>query len=204
MKYFNAITAIVIISLLFSCTKNTKEENNTQNETPEVFQDKEIISDITSWKRGYYSIIEELYSEIKEQNEELQALEKNIEQITEDNYRDTKEIYKYISNNQNYYTEAKSYITSIQDSILKEKINVILVKSENDFNTYTENLNLLKETLKRKEQELTDLYSAMKIIITLHSMEKYQNNDFPDTSAVKKLIERYENLNESINTKINN
>lgn len=204
MKYFNTITVLVIISLVFSCTKNTKEENNTQNETPEVFQDKEIISDITSWKRGYYSIVEELYSEIKEQNEELQALEKNIEQIAEDNYRDTKEIYKYISNNQNYYTEAKKYIISIQDSILKEKINVILVKSEDDFNTYTENLNLLKENLKRKEQELTDLYSAMKIIVTLRSMETYQNNDYPDTTAIIKLVERYENLNEIINTKINN
>ena len=194
----------MLISLIFSCTGNIKEKNNSQNETPEIFQDKEIISDISSWKRGYYNIVEELYSEIKERNEELQTLENNIEQIAEDNYRDTKDIYKYLSNNQNYYIDAKDYINSIKDSVLKEKINVLLVKSEEDFNNYTADLNFLKETLQKKDQELTDLYSAMKIVITLHSIETYQNNEFPDTSAVYKLIERYENLNENINTKIKN
>ena len=204
MKQFISIIVILFISPVFSCTDNSKEKNNSQNETPEIFREKDIFNDISSIKRGYYNIVEELYFEIKEQNEELQPLEKNIEQIAEDNYRDTKEIYKYISNNQNYYTEAKDYIISIQDSVLKEKINVLLVKSEEDFNTYTADLNFLKETLKRKEQKLTDLYSAMKIVITLHSIETYQNNVFPDTTAVNKLIERYENLIDNINTKIKN
>jgi len=198
MKQIIKITTIVLISLILSCT-NTKEESNTRNETPEIFQDKEIISDISSWKRGYYNIVEELYSEIKEKNEELQSIEKNIKQIAEDNYNDTKEIYKYISNNQNYYTGTKDYIISIQDSILREKINVILAKSEKGFKNYTADLNFLKETLNRKEQELADHYSAMKIVLTLHSIETYQNNEFPDTSAVNKLIKRYENLIENLN-----
>lgn len=202
MNYIKLISVSLLIIFISSCSD--RKGQNDQGETPDAFQDKELISDISSWKRGYYNLVEDLYSEIKEKNEELQTIDKNIEQIAEDNYKDTKEIYKFFSNNKNYYTDASSYTASLQDSILKNKIDLLLLKSEENFNAASINLNLLKETLKNKEQELSDLYKAMKIVITLHTIENYQINEIPDTSAANNLIDRYENLIETVNIKIKN
>ncbi len=213
MKRYTILILTVALLTLSSCLKSVREKENT---TPEVFQDQSIIEDISSYsKRGYSSLTDKLYNELLEKNTELKEIEEEFRILTKNSYNI--EINDFLSNNSKYYNELKpyisiedsivnmnSYVAMIQDSTLREKILAEVYKSEENYKKKVAKLNSLQKKLDEKIIEMRDYRTAMKISLTLNSIEKYQDDFKQDTASIKELIKRHNNLTNAMKTKINN
>ncbi|MCD4791820.1 MAG: hypothetical protein K8R54_01205 [Bacteroidales bacterium] len=213
MKRHTILILTVALLTLSSCLKSVREEENT---TPEVFQDQSIIEDISSYsKRGYSSLTDKLYNELLEKNTELKEIEEEFRILTKNSYNI--EISDFLSNNSKYYNELKpyisiedsivnmnSYVAMIHDSTLREKILAEVYKSEENYKKKVVKLNSLQKRLDKKIIEMRDYRTAMKISLTLNSIEKYQDNFKQDTASIKELIKRHNNLTNTMKTKIEN
>jgi len=196
---FSTATILIMLSSCLNSSK-TKDENNEN--IPEVFQEQSIIEDVSSYKRGHSSLTDKLFNEILEKDKELKELDEKIKKIAEDNYESNIEINKFLSDNESYYNEVLTYSTSIQDSILREKVISSINSSEEYYNEKIINLISIKDDLNRKVAVLNDYKVALKIILTEAGIKSYQDNYKQDTTELKELINRYDNLIKTINSKI--
>ncbi len=196
MKKLTLIPVLVLIGLLLSCQQKAAD-------TPEAFQDESVISDISSLKRSNPDLITNLYNEILEKNHEIKALEEKVTKLKDETAENTESINKYFSNSQDYYNAAYNNIELIQDSVLREKIFEKLSENENSFNTKTEKITSLLADISQKHAKLNDCYNALKILVTMHRNEEYQNNNMPDTVVVYSLKEKYDTIIKLIEKKIN-
>lgn len=212
MKRHTILILTVTLLALSSCLKPVREEENA---TPEAFQEQDFIEEVSSYKRGYSSVTDKLYNELLKKNTELKEIEEEFRILTKNSYNI--EINNFLSNNSKYYNELKpyisikdsivnmnSYVAMIQDSTLREKILAEVYKSEENYKKKVAKLNSLQKRLDEKIIEMRDYRTAMKISLTLNSIEKYQDNFKQDTAIIKELIKRHNNLTNAMKTKINN
>ncbi len=198
MKILTFISVGILTSTLFvACNqKNT-------NDVPEAFQEKTVVSDISSLKRGNPDLISQLYSEILEKNKDLQALEDSISKLKTETSEKTEAINKFYENNQNFYNAAYDRIEIIQDSVIREKIFEKLSENENAYNAKTEKMTMLLGEISQRQAELNDYYTSLKILLSMKQNEKYQNKNMPDTNTITGLKAEYLNIIKSIQEKIN-
>ena len=198
MKILTFISVGILTSTLFvACNqKNT-------NDVPEAFQEKTVVSDISSLKRGNPDLISQLYSEILEKNKDLQALEDSISKLKTETSEKTEAINKFYENNQNFYNAAYDRIEIIQDSVIREKIFEKLSENENAYNAKTEKMTMLLGEISQRQAELNDYYTSLKILLSMKQNENYQNKNMPDTNTITGLKAEYLNIIKSIQEKIN-
>ena len=199
MKKHTIIILTITLLALSSCLKPVREEENV---TPEVFQEHDFIEEVSSYKRGYSSVTEQLYNELLEKDEELKQIEEKIKKLSDDNYKNNIEINKFLSNNSIYYSEVKSYAKTIQDSILRNEIISKINLSEEDYKNKTADIKALKDILNKKITDLNDYKTALKIVLTDKSIKSYQDNYEQDTTSISKLINRYNNIIKNITKKL--
>ncbi len=198
MKILTFISVgILAASLFVACNQNNA------NDVPEAFQEKTVVSNISSLKRGNPDLISQLYSEILEKNQELQTLENQIEKLKTETSEKTEGINKFYENNQKFYNAAYNRIEIIQDSVLREKIFEKLSENENAYNAKTEKMTMLLGEISQKQAELNDYYTSLKILLSMKQNEDYQNKNMPDTNTVTGLKAEYLNIIKSIQEKIN-
>ncbi|WP_456315677.1 hypothetical protein [Pseudomonas shirazensis] len=170
---------ILSILVLTAC-----ERNETKIENPKALQDGVTIK--IGRYRSNNDLSEELYQELVSKNIELKKLENELEDF---NTRDTLNIfYNHNGKSEDYYNSANSYANSIKDSILKNKIINLLNKSKEKYNKEATELNQLIKTIYQKERDISDYHSALKIVLTIPLIEKYQNENLPEKSPFEKII----------------
>ena len=177
--------------------------NQNETNTPDAYQEKSVINDISSLKRGNPDLISQLYSEILEKNQELQTLENQISKLKTETSEKTEDINIFYENNQNFYNTAYNRIEIIQDSVLREKIFEKLSENENNYNSKTEKMTMLLGEISQKQAELNDYHTSLKIVLSMKQNEDYQNKNMPDTNTVTGLKTEYLNILKSIQEKIN-
>ncbi len=220
MKQFNNIIILFISFLsLASCESTHKKQENT-NETPEAFQEQTVLRDVSTYsKRGKYeTLVDKLYNELIEKDAELKEIEeeiKRIKTIPKTTYENIIKNNTFLENNSKYYNELKpffndtivnlkSFVAKIQDSTLRNKMTKLTLESENRYISKVKKIDSLNELLYKKSIELNDYKTALKISATLKSMEKYQDNYKQDTTSLKELIQRNDDLINTMKNKINN
>ncbi|QSB25888.1 hypothetical protein [Flavobacterium sp. CLA17] len=185
---------LFLFIVLTSCGGNETKNENTKNEIPKALQDGAAIN--IGRYRSNDDLPEELYQELVSKNIELKKLETQLEDF---NTRDTLNIfYNYNGKSENYYTSAKSYANSIKDSILKNKVLDLLKNSDEKYNKKITELNQLVESIYQKQRDIRDYHSALKIVLTIPLIEKYQKDNLPKKSPFEKVIENQNLLLEKI------
>jgi len=199
MKQYKHILLITFGIIAFTSCQNNS--NEVAEETPDAFQNQNIIEEVSSYsKRGYSS---------------LTKIEADIKKLRDNNFEKTKELNKFLANNSKYYRELehfhndsiiniKSQITKIKDSTLREQMRIAVEESEKKYKLKTKKLDNILEQLNKKVTELNDYKIAMEISLTLNTIEEYQDNFKQDTTSIKDLIDRYETITKTIKNKIEN
>jgi len=202
-----------------SCQNSKNEQDDTEiNGTPEAFQEHSAFKDVStiSKSRAYQSLTDKLYNELKEKDNELKEIEQAIDDIRtkpKTAYENLTKYYIFLDNNSKYYNELKpffndtivnikSYNSNIEDSTLREQMNKLVIESEEKYILKIENSERLTKLLEKKTVELNDYKTALKITLTLKSIENYQNNFKQDTVSINELIKRYDTLTNKIKEKI--
>jgi hypothetical protein len=180
---------------LFSCSNNKNNEPGEeiiQDQTPEIFDEKSDIASIS--KRYEADIIQKLYQEALDKNQELNALNNRIIEI--DNLKnDSLELYyKYINQNRNYYNTVDNYINMLNDSALKDDVNAIFEKLENEYSQSISMHERSVELTNTRTKMLNDRLILMKLFVTVPMMSNYQKNELPDIKTIKFIAEKYDTL----------
>jgi len=172
-----------IFLTLYSCD-NSRIQDKHQNETPKALEDKSSSFEFIS-KRSYDDILESLYKELADKTPELKRLEKEID-ILADSKADSAELFTiYDGKNQSYYRSANSHIEQIKDTVLKERMKLLIENSLTKYNSSVSNHNDILKFIDSKYVSLNDLYLILKITRTLPLIDKYQKDNLPSTKPLE-------------------
>ncbi len=83
---------------------------------------------------------------------------------------------------------------SITDSLLKNKILLLIKASNNKYLAKTSMLNTLMNQINTNDATLSDHHEILKIVLTIPMIEKYQDENMPDEKEFKEKIKQQEEL----------
>ncbi len=180
MKLYSILLTSII---LFSCNE---KQNTTITETPKALQNNKI--EIKSYSRSYSDLVEELYKELLENNTELKKLEDAIENSNSKSISLENNFNEFNNKSVNYYKSAHSHTTMIKDSLLRTKITAVINKSTLNYDSKTYDLKYLLKEISEKKSAIQDYQTALKIILTLPVIEKYQKENILNQNEFKTFI----------------
>ncbi len=139
------------------------------------------------------NILDKLYDELKEQRPELQQLEVQIHAVDQEKDKALADYKAYHAKNEEGYQIATEYMGNIKDSLLRNNIELLINKSQYAYDQQNAAMALADATLESRSTSLHDHQEALKIILTLSLMEKYQKKLELNASEYEKIITRYNN-----------
>lgn len=170
--------------LLSACSKETPTTTPTSSTTT-------TFNETTSTDhRMTVDMVEELYRDLTAQNEALADLEKEMMKLRQEQTEATQPYMLYNGKSKQYYTDALNLSSAINDSLLQNSIEVLIKKSEHQFLERNAKQDRQLAQLQQAYTEAEDNYKALKIILTLDLIEKYQQQKAPANTSYQTLIER--------------
>ena len=184
------IISTILFLTLISCGNNRKQEKPKQ-ETPKALQDEGSSDEIIS-KRSYDDLVENLYNELVNKDIDLKKLEGQIDELNKSK-NDTVELFdKFNAKNQYYFSSVDRHVSEIKDSILRDKMKILVANNLTRYYSLTARHNELLKIIETKKITISDLHNTLKIVKTLPLIEKYQKDNLPNTKS----LEGYINLQE--------
>lgn len=191
------LLAIALILSSISCRNNQIKEEQTQiAETPEPLQEKKL--DFESYGRKSTDLVDELYSDLIENSPELLKLENDLENIDSKPATLKHQLSAFDNKSERYYHSAEYKLSQISDSLLRLRIQSIIVKSKNKYEGNMNEINDLVNSIDKQSTSIYDHHLILKVLLTLPIIEKYQNDNFPSTKEYKELILEQSKLIERI------
>jgi hypothetical protein len=185
---------LIILSLgsaiLISCGE--KKQQPIVPETPAALQDNK--TDLKSYGRDSKDLTEKLYAELVEQDPSLEKLEEDL------NIYNTKPgllndmFENYNSKSVSYYASANHKAEMISDSVLKQKITAFITHSNNRYLNRTNTVNELVKQISDNNLNINDHHIALKVLLTMLLIEKYQSDNAINEKQFKDLIKEQKGL----------
>jgi hypothetical protein len=133
--------------MLFSWAVAAKLERQwRQTRIPEPLKDKSsaallVKSDTKRFSDG--SLVDELYNDLAEKQPELQTLESQLREFYAARIDSVEAFDNYYAKSDSYYSSANSLLLSIKDSVLKQRLVLLLEASKNKFQKKTSRFSML-------------------------------------------------------------
>lgn len=176
MKKIILYTSVFLMLLsIYSCNKRSKTSDK-ENQNPKALQDHKF--DLISYSRsGNYDLVEELYSELTDKLAELKRLENRYSELMKENRNLDLCYINFNEKSSGYYISAYDKAKTITDSLLKEKISGLISKSNENYANKMNEINTLREKIIQNSAVIEDQRKALKILLTLPEIEKYQKDN---------------------------
>jgi hypothetical protein len=181
------ISTILVLTLA-SCN-NTRTKDKPKQETPKALEDKSSSYELVS-KRGYDDLVESLYNELVSNNIELKQLEDKIDELNKSKGDSTELFDKFNETNQSYFNAADRHISEIKDSLLRDKMKVLIANNSTKYNSSIARHKELIKIIEAKNLTISDLHIILKIVKTIPLIEKYQSDNLPTTKSFEGFIKR--------------
>jgi hypothetical protein len=189
----------VFIFLTFSSCDNLPKEDKEKQETPKALKDEGSSSEISSI-RVNEDMVESLYSELADKTPELKDLEQNIESVSKSKKDSIESYKKYAEKNKEYFSSTKRNIEKISDSVLRDKIKMIISNSLARYNSKILKHEDLLKSIDLKTITVEDLHTYLKIVLTLPVMDNYQTDNIPKTKSLEGLSKHLDQTINQIDT----
>ena len=180
----------ILVLALVSCNSNRTQDKPKQ-EIPKALEDKSSSYEIIS-KRGYDDLVESIYNELVSKNIDLKKLEDKIDELNKSKNDTTNLFDKFNERNQSYYSSANGHISEIKDSLLRDKMKVLIANNLTNYNSSIARHNELLKIIDVKNLRISDLHNILKIVKTLPLIEKYQKDNLPNKNSFDDYINRQE------------
>ena len=183
----NSILLTLVICFI-SCYQSAKVEA-PKPEVPKALQ--ENTSSIGFTKRGAGNLVSEIYAEQVEGVPSLKELENSIDNLNEITPDSLNIFNRYNQKNRAYYADATDMLHEIKDSVLRIKIQEIVTKSLNNYNSKIAGHAALIASVDLKKMALNDLHNALKLVKSLPVIEQFQQQNLPSKNGILKVIADY-------------
>ena len=183
---------ILIAFILTGCHNRQRLQDRPQQEVPALIETPKSLEDKGSYtfsKRGGSNLVESLYEELVTQDAALKRLEDQIDELNKSQQDSTESFSNFNQKIQSYYHIADRDATEIKDSVLSEKIKLLVAGSLAKYNAQVSEHNELLKTIGAKESAIADLHQAVKIVTTLAVIEKYQKGNMSDTRPLRGYVQ---------------
>ena len=188
-----------ILVLTFTSCDNTRTQDKPKHETPKALEDKSSSYELVS-KRGYDDLVESLYNELVTKDIDLKKLEDKIDELNKSK-NDTTELFdKYDGKNQSYFSSADRHVVDIKDSLLRNKMRIIVTNQLSKYNSRIGKHNELLKIIDAKQMTISDLHNVLKIVRTLPLIDKYQKDNLTDTKSFEGYIKQQEKAIQLVDT----
>jgi hypothetical protein len=186
-----------ITIFLFSCNINKPAvPENKQAESPKALQEDNSISGGSLLSKRSYrdDLVEDLYNELLEKNSALSELEHGMDKLKEDKKDSAESFNAFNLKNNSYYNSADTHIGAITDSVLKQRIKLLVDNSLSKYKSAITGHNNLIAAISSKDITLNDLHIILKLTQTLSMIEKYQVNRLPPTKPLENTSKNYDKI----------
>lgn len=191
-------SAVVVFSIIFSsCTNNNPPvPENKPEETPKALQQDKGSSEISLLSKRSYGddLVEDLFNELLEKDAALNELEHAISKLKEDKKDSAESFNAFNLKNNSYYNSANTHSGAIKDSVLKQRIKLLLDNSLSKYKSAASGHNNLIAAINSKDITLNDLHIILKLTRTLGMIEKYQAKDLPSTKPLENTSKAYDKI----------
>lgn len=181
------LSAAICIGII-SCTNSTRQAD-PKKQTPAALDDERSY-DYSSKRSGNDNLVDRLYNELVEKDPALQRLEDNIQHLYSSSADSTEKINDFKAKMEKYYKYANGEVASIKDSVLRERIKILVTRNMDRYNSRVEKNNELLKVMENKELTVADLHTALKISRTLSVIEQYQKQHLPSTKPLEGYIKQ--------------
>lgn len=178
----------ILVFILTSCDNNRIQDKPRQ-ETPKALEDNSSY-DIVSKGRGSDDLLENLYNELVSKDVELKRLEVKIDDVNRSKNDSTASFNRFNGKVLSYFRSADIHVSAIEDSILREKMKLLIAGHLTKYNSRIAKHSELLKTLAINEISISDLHSVLKIVRTLPVIEKYQQDNLPTTKQLEGFIKQ--------------
>lgn len=179
---------LIFVLSLASCNNNRTQEN-PKPETPKALEDKSASYDVIS-KRSDGDLVESIYNELVSKNSDLKKLEDKIDELNKGKRDSTSSFNKFNEKNQAYFISADWHIAGIKDSLLREKMKVLIASNLTNYNSSISKHKELLKIIENKNLTIADLHIIVKIVNTLPLIDKYQKDNLPGTKTFEGYIKQ--------------
>lgn len=177
-------TALVFV---FACD-SPRIQQKPQKETPKALEDQSSYEIIP--KRGGEDLVENLYNELVSKDLKLKELEVRIDELNSSRHDSTVSFGNFNGKMQSYFRSADRHVSEISDSLLRDKIKLLIAGNLTKYNARVAGHNELLQTIERKNVKLSDLHGVLKIVRTLPVIEKYQKDNLPGIKSLEGFIKQ--------------
>jgi len=165
---------------------SVSEHESINHEEPKALEEKSSYEEISKVRND--NLVESLYNELVEKIPELKQLESKIE-VLEKSKNDSIILFtKYNQNNQSYYHSVNSNLVQIKDSLLRNKIKLLITNSLKKYNSQILKQEELLKLMDLKSVTLNDLHTILKITKSLSVIEKYQTENMPSAKSLERYL----------------
>ena len=186
MKMTKTFISIIIFLTLFSCN-NSQTQDKSKQETPKALADNVLENEIYT-KRDYNDLVESLYNELVSKNAELKNLEDRIDELNRSKSDSTNLFDKFNGKNQSYFNSADKHISEIKDTLLRNKMNSLIVGNLAIYNLSIARHKELLKIMETNNVTISDLHNVLKIVKTFPLIEKFQKDNLPGTNPFENYI----------------
>ncbi|MBG9376427.1 hypothetical protein I5907_09295 [Panacibacter sp. DH6] len=177
--------------VLFACSESEEYKPKKSKGIPAAFQERSV--DVSGLKKKDTDLIEVLYKEILDKDPGLQQLEKEITQLNDHKDDSLKNFASYDKNNIDYYSIYEQHLSNIKDSVLKKSMKILLDSSTLRYKKKIAAQRAVYDSANTRYNMLADLHWLLKLSKTLEVMERYQDNNIPDTLTLNNSINQLNN-----------
>lgn len=192
------LPALLFCIFCLGCGHESEKAGADKPDIPEPLQDKSsaellVKSDVRRFADG--SLVDELYSDLAEKRPELQTLESQLKWLNAASVDSVTAFDRYYEKSASYYSSANYVLESIKDSVLKQRLSLLLEASKNNLQKKTSRFSVLIASAEHESHVIEDYHQALKLVATLPVIEIYQDKNMPSIKPVKKLSDEATRLN---------
>jgi len=174
---FLLLPIITLIGL--SCNNRT----NDKLDVPDALSESDSYELYS--KRSQINLVDALYADLAKKTPELDQLEKNILAMKKSKEDSLEKFQSFNQKNSTYYEDAIVMKKEIKDSLLRNKINAMILESSLKYKASIKVQQGLINKIDQQIVAINDLHIYLKIIKTLPLIEQYQRTH--DKATVKPL-----------------
>ena len=190
---------ITVLALaLASCSQPTTEAPPPM---PKALEDNSHSYDL-GYSRNYDDLVESLYAELLKNNVDLKQLEENIKALRNNKADSTLLFDKFNEKNRLYYSAADRHISTMNDSLMRDKMKMMIATNLAKYNKTIGKHTELTKMITTNNLSIEDLHTMLKIVKTLPLIEKYQNDNLPNTQSMEGFIKQQEETIKQLDTLI--
>ena len=196
MKPFTLFLSLCLLIVIFSCNKVQPVHHDSHKaETPKPLQDDNKELSLLS-KRYADDLLHDIYADLAEKNADLKNLE-DMRKHFGDGHEDSLSTFnKYNSKSTNYYSSAVKALDEIKDSVIKQRLKLLLANSQKKHADKISKYNVLIDKMHTDEETTKDYYVTLQIAATLPVIEDYQDKHI-DGRAVESIAKESAILNKT-------